>query len=137
MARSQQPLSRQMSHDLELVSHIYTVALGQNTACMLCYLAFIVFSESKKFEPKNGMLSSQSLEFHFLFHFHVFTCPFTALLSRRGFLHPVEKVSLYSPAYAEYLSIFFLFFIFRLGFGLGLLKAAVGKFGKTAEKTLT
>lgn len=81
-------------------------------------------------------LSSQSLEFHFLFHFHVFNCPFTALLSRRGFLQPVEKGFTLQSCVWRVSQYFILFFIFRLGFGLGLLKAAVGKFGKTAEKTL-
>lgn len=124
---------------------IYTVVLGQNTACILCYLAFIVFFESKKSEPKNGMLSSQSLEFYFLFHFHVFTCPFTALLSRcreagdPWIFTTCRKSFTLQFAYCVCtVSQYFIFylFIFRLGFGLGLLKAVVGKFGKTAEKTL-
>lgn len=127
----------------EVVRQIYTVVLGLNTACMLCYLAFFVFFESKKFELKNGMLSSRSLEFYFLFHFHVFTCPFTALLSRcreagdPWIFTTCRKSLTLQPCVCTVSQYFILFYyFFRLGFGLGLLNAAVGKFGKTAEKTL-
>lgn len=58
--------------------------------------------------------------FFFLFYFHVFPCPpFTALLLRcreagdPWIFFPTcqKKASLYSPAYAQYLSIFYLFIL--------------------------
>lgn len=54
--------------------------------------------------------------FSFIFMFSLVLsrlyCHDVGKLVIRGFLQPVEKVSLYNPAYAQYLSILFYFILF-------------------------